>query len=544
MKTVYSFEDLPIEVNPKALFEQSSHEARSIVITKKVEILSRLILLGYDLQKIVESYLEMKVASNDIERINHITDTFNAYTDYVLTGDGLYLASRLKSELKKSIVIFEATVKEKIVPLYSLEKLISAFSEDDSVNYGIQREFWNIDLLEDLSLKLRKRDLDENTVLGWHYVALFDFFNNSFLGTVKSNRISYWEPSSQMPSTPIMNAFIKKYLPKEDHSKLNEDDELRKEYLIQYAKKIIEILWFNKPLFDEPIFLIRCNYKDNPGKDLIPYFYENNIVSICIQDFEKEDQDYYNKLIEGKKVHNNKLNYISRFIQLAKEVKKNDVLVIVSYLGLDTKIGLIKKGTEIVCDEKSNAIFYCLKLKSVYCTPIGFEQINSIDLTSYPILKSIIPQQVTISAVNQRKNNVYSIYYGIEYPVELCQMTNSAVEMMCMEWLRSKYSPDTFRIECQLIRTGGNYADVDILGIDKLNFIVAGQVSFTNDKYLLLKKVAKLNSFKAHRKMIFSMVYEPNVDYIDECKNIYIGDVWTDFNSDKVYKHFVERLLS
>ena len=106
MKTNYSFEDLPIEVNPKALFQQSSHEASAIPREKRIHILSRLVLLEFDLTLIVDDYLEIKDAKDDIERINHITDTFNSYSDFIITGRGLEFPSRLKSELKKSIKNF------------------------------------------------------------------------------------------------------------------------------------------------------------------------------------------------------------------------------------------------------------------------------------------------------------------------------------------------------------------------------------------------------------------------------------------------------
>jgi len=319
------------------------------------------------------------------------------------------------------------------------------------------------------------------------------------------------------------------------------DDELRKKYLRNFAKKVIEVLWFNKPLFNEPVYLIRCNYKNEPGKSLIPNFYLKNIVSICIQENEKIDQRYFDDLILGMKFpNNNELTYISRFINIAKEVEKHDVIVIATYAGLNPKIGLIKKGSKITCIENAKAKFYCLTLESVYCTPKGFKQLDSVDLTSYPILKSIIPQQVTISPVNKRKSNVYSIYYGVRYPVELNQLTESAIELMCMEWLRSDFAPDTFRIVYQIIKTGGNYADIDILGVCNEDKVVAGQVSYTEDIKLVSKKINKLKSFNADKRLIFSMICRPD---IDECMNINIGDVWKDFYASPTYKSYIERLL-
>ena len=542
MKTNYSFEDLPIEVNPKALFQQSSHEASAIPREKRIHILSRLVLLEYDLTLIVDDYLEIKDAKDDIERINHITDTFNSYSDFIITGQGLEFPSRLKSELKKSIKNFVSIVCEKITPYFSLEKLLISYIENDKVTYEAQKEFWNVDIDKDISAKIKKRDLEESTQGLWQYANLYEFFKFSLLGQLYSNRISYLEPNNFLPN--IVNAYIKKFFPEEEHEKLQVDEDIRRKYILNFVQKIIEVLWFNKPFFDEPIYLVRCNYKNEPGKSLVPYFHEENIVSICIEENEKEDQLYYNQLLSGEKVKNNdKLVYISRFIKLSKEVEKQDVIVIGTYIGLNPKLGLIKKGTQIACIEKPNSKFYCLKMESVYCLSKSLQRLNTIDLKTYPILNSLIPQQVTISPVNKRKNNVYSIYYGIKYPVELNQLTESAIEMMCMEWLRSDFAPDTFKIIYQIIKIGGNYADIDIFGVGNEEQKIACQISYTDNRDMVTKKINQLKAYPADKRMIFSMLYQPEKNYVDDCKNIYIQDVWNDFYSSPVYRKYLENLL-
>ena len=183
-------------------------------------------------------------------------------------------------------------------------------------------------------------------------------------------------------------------------------------------------------------------------------------------------------------------------------------------------------------------------MKSVYCTPNWSEEFNSIDLRTYPILKSIIPQQVTISAVNQRKSAIYGIYYGVKYPLDLSLMTDSAIEVMCTEWLRSRFANESYQICYQIIRTGGNYADVDILGANSHNKIVAAQVSSTTDINLVIKKIEKLNAFSSDEKIMFSMVHRPDLKSINGCRNISIGDVWNEFYSDLYYKVMLERLAT
>lgn len=346
-----------------------------------------------------------------------------------------------------------------------------------------------------------------------------------------------------MPATQIANVFIKKYLPVEDHESLKANAELRKERLYEFAEKIIRVLWLNEPLFEEPIYLVRCNYTEKSASEL-EYLYENNIVSICIQDEQTEDQDYFDALIKGNNPpYNNKLTYIQRFVNLVHLVKEQDVIVIASYLGKNPKIGLIKKGSDMFCREGSEFKLFCLKMKSVYCTPNWGKEFDSIDLRAYPILKSIIPQQVTISAVNQRRNAIYGIYYGVKYPLDLSLMTDSAIEIMCTEWLRSQFANESYRICYQIMRIGGNFADVDVLGANNQNKMVAAQVSNTTDINLVSKKIDKLNSFSSDEKIMFSMVHRSDLKEINGCRNIFIGDVWNDFYSDSYYKVMLERLV-
>jgi len=421
--------------------------------------------------------------------------------------------------------------------------LLIAYIEN-SRDYFTLSSAIGIDLNEDISNQLQEKDKREDSQPQWEYVKLYSWFKDVLIPDIRNNNIRYWLPSLQMPATQIANVFVKKYLPIEDHELLKANAELRKERLYEFTEKVIRVLWLNETLFEEPIYLVRCNYTGKSASE-IEYLYENNIASICIQDEETEDRDYFNDLINGNNpAYNNKLPYIQRFVSLADLAKEQDVIIIASYLGQNPKIGLIKKGSEMFCKEGDGFNLYCLKMKSVYCTPNWSEEFNSIDLRTYPILKSIIPQQVTISAVNQRKSAIYGIYYGVKYPLDLSLMTDSAIEVMCTEWLRSRFANESYRICYQIIRTGGNYADVDILGANNQNKIIAAQVSNTTDINLVCKKIDKLNSFSSDEKIMFSMVYRPDLKSINGCLNIFIGDVWNEFYLDLYYKVMLERLAT
>lgn len=547
------FEELSIVIKPKALFQAYSYEANQVEEEKRIEVLARIVYAGYNLNEVVSNYLQSKEALTDKIRKNEIINTLNNCTrtilDNVTEKDSCF--SKVKDlikifyddnepkKLQDAINAFVIAIKER----FSIRDLLIAYFEN-SQDYSDLSSAIGIDLGEEISTQLQEKDERENPQPLWKYVELYSWFKEVLIPDIQNNNVRYWLPSLEMPATQISNVFIKKYLPVEDHELLRANAELRKERLYELAEKIIRVLWLNEPLFEEPIYLVRCNYTEKSASEL-EYLYENNIVSICIQDEQTEDQDYFDALINGNNPpYNNKLPYIQRFVSLVDLVKKQDVIVIASFLGKNPKIGLIKKGTKMFCREGNEFKLYCLDMKSVYCTPNWGEQFDSIDLRTYPILKSIIPQQVTISAVNQRKNAIYGIYYGVKYPLDLSLMTDSAIEVMCTEWLRSRFANEKYRICYQIIRTGGNFADVDILGANNQNKIVAAQVSNTSDINLVSKKIDKLKSFSSDEKIMLSNVNRPDLEKIDDCRNIFIGDVWSDFYSDSYYKVMLERLVA
>lgn len=548
------FEELGVTIKPKALFQAYSNEANQVGVEKRIEVLAKIMYAGYNLKEVVDGYLQGKDARIDRARKNEIIDTFNLYSRTILDEiiEKGSCSPKIKSltkifyneenepkKLQDATNAFAIAIKER----FAIRDLLIAYIEN-SRDYFTLSSAIGIDLSEDISKQLQEKDERESTQPQWKYVELYSWFKDVLIPDIRNNNIRYWLPSLQMPATQISNVFIKKYLPIEDHELLKANAELRKERLYEFAEKAIRVLWLNEPLFEESIYLVRCNYTDKSASEL-DYLYENNIVSICIQDEETEDQDYFDTLISGNNPpYNNKLPYIQRFVSLADLAKEQDVIIIASYLGKNPKIGLIKKGSEIFCKEGDGFKLYCLKMKSVYCTPNWGEKFDSIDLRTYPILKSIIPQQVTISAVNQRKSAIYGIYYGIKYPLDLSLMTDSAIEVMCTEWLRSRFANESYRICYQIIRTGGNYADVDILGANSHNKIVAAQVSNTTDINLVSKKIDKLNAFSSDEKIMFSMVHRPDLKSINGCRNIFIGDVWNEFYSDLYYKVMLERLAT
>lgn len=561
MKTSNPFDDLKITVNQKGLFEAFCHEWNQIKLKKKISILAKIVHAGYDLNLVVEQYLYDKSAIEDRRRIYYIVSAFNLYSvkilesklDYCETINELaYISPKLEESIR-------AFYKDKFIPqslkdsidacvkiineAFSIREMLDLYSRKEE-DYKMFSYILDIDLDEDIGQKLYEKDEEEGNPTLWRYSELFSWFKHSLLSDLVHNRIKYIHPSNEMPCVQIYNAFLKKYYPVEDHQRLMEDEKFRKERLLDFSEKVVKVLWKNEPLFDEPVYLVRCNYTGKAASQ-IDNLYEENIVSICIEESEDIDQAYFDDLINDKNpAFNSSLPYVYRFVNLIKLVEKEDVIVIATYLGKLPKIGIIKKGSEMFSKNKNGYKLYCLQMKSVYCTPPQRGKLNSIDLRDYPILKSIIPQQVTISAVLKRKKAIYSIYYGINYPLELSLLSDMGIEIMCTEWLRSKFAKENIKICYQLLRTGGNYADVDILGVNSMNEVVASQVSNTADPKLIRKKIDKLLSFPSEEKIMFTLKYNPDFSEKKDYVNIFIEDVWEDFMKDEFYKKMLERLTN
>ncbi len=78
------FEELGVTIKPKALFQAYSNEANQVGMEKRIEVLARIIYAGYNLNKVVNEYLQGKDALTDKVRKNEIVDTFNIYTRKIL----------------------------------------------------------------------------------------------------------------------------------------------------------------------------------------------------------------------------------------------------------------------------------------------------------------------------------------------------------------------------------------------------------------------------------------------------------------------------
>lgn len=84
MKTTDPFEDLALEVTPKALLQGESTDAKKLGAQEALAVLKTIVSNDYDVLKMVRKYLREKNAQKDTGRITEIVNTFNSYSKAVL----------------------------------------------------------------------------------------------------------------------------------------------------------------------------------------------------------------------------------------------------------------------------------------------------------------------------------------------------------------------------------------------------------------------------------------------------------------------------
>ena len=327
-----------------------------------------------------------------------------------------------------------------------------------------------------------------------------------------------------------------------------------------------------------PVWLFRCNYIDNASKwpqyKDVTTFYEHNRCPITILFTETWDKYCYETLVNGKtedvswetyaQEHPNEKKvgiprYIKIFLNLAEEVKKQDVLVILEYKDdgkgtgnkPDKKIGIIRKGSKIETYRGDNYELFYLELEP-----------NSVITTQknqYTILNGLIPSNLTLGPINNREDAINELYHYIKgktpITLQLQNLPNEKIEDLCCEWLKSSHAKD-YKLEKVYVANGYlNFPVLDIMGKTFTNQVLVAQVSYTDNIGTIISKVKKLVMIDTDEHLMFSKLsYD---DFTQECKKrkedinnigrdvkyIPLATVWNDLYNDKTKKGFIENLF-
>lgn len=582
------FKHLSLRSTPKSLFERGTYEYDRLTTEEQITLLYLIVRQGYDLHRVVQNYLSTKEAGDDDGRKMRICDTFNHYTTTLLFAvmqqiearalqpeevlpDGLielfprFLGSDQRQStpdnLDEAIACFVAVVQHDTMTPYAsqyrneaarlaLRELIELYAKKpenptEEERYQELSSLLGIDLREDVNTtmaRLWKHYREQGAVqFALQLEHLYSEGRQVLQHAVATNEIDWDAPLTP----PFYQALLKKYFPIEERTALAAKEEFRHERILDFAEKIVRTIWKLEELFDESVFLFRVNFKqEHPPYEELDRLYRDNILPICIETREAADREAYNALMAGGKSAK-AAPYIARFVALVQELKKRDVMVVASYFGKGVKIGLLKRGDCVFDyhDPAGRYTLHCLRMKSVY---LGNDPTaDTIDLHAYPLMKSLIPQQITISPIRKRHLPIQIAYYGLQpyFTPDLSWLSDAAIEVMCAEWLRSPYAGESLRLNYQLLRTGGNNPDIDLLGIhcepSGAELRVAAQITSSKQTKTVQTKAERLKETPYEVKILFSGIDE---EMIVGCPNICLDRVWNDFAQDPIYRRLLERL--
>ena len=511
MRSSNAFETLGLTVNPKALFEDSCHEAHSITQDERILTLAHLVWAGYHIKDEAYRYLTEKQAPKGFERYNAVHSTLlSVGFDVMLRVHNRYHADKTDRDIVDLLDFIKSHEHWK-----KIRRLLADIGERPPYRPLLEPRNRG-------SIYHRIIDIDSRLELAtstssWSYQGLYNSWEQTTLKLLKEAK-SYnlpphieghlnpqiWDASTHRHSEL---ALAKKYFPAEDTELLKDNDKAWRERVLAFATKQAEAIWLQSPLFDEPVYVWYTNYTDKQALHT-DRLHKEAIVSICVQDYaqtgnDEGHQEYFDMLVAGKSMARPKKGkYIQDFISLANRVKEQDVLVVASYKGhQDLRIGLIKQGTEFYVEQYEGYRLYCFKLKSVYCTPRWGMLHASLNPADYPILKNLSPNSGTIHhVVNQRKRQaVYRAYYGIVYPYHYSLLSDEATEDMCKLWLTSEHAE---AYDLYLLRPapmyGGTTHIVDIWGISYGDTEILAQITTSNNTSLIEKKEKKLLTLSKH----------------------------------------------
>lgn len=562
-------------LNPKALFEQASHEGSSISGEERMNIFARMVWAGYHIKDEAYKYLSDKSSPKGDTRWEDVR--------FTLWSVGLDLIALLLDRVQKDrknqdtqnwIAVFKKYTKKGSISHLPFDQCADALEEMLRACFSMRellraylgerppyKPLLSVEIdLEDTHLARKHcEQIDSSLALDdlapfsfWTYQGVCASWYRTTLSLLKRAE-TYQLPNHiaehtnpQMwntpPCIPSELALAKKFFPEEDTELLKANKELWRERLLAYATKQAEVMYQQAPLFDEPVYLWYTNYTDKQALHT-NRLWEEGVVSICIQDYSQTGvdelhQEYFDALSAGEQmVRPKQARYIQDFITLANKVKEQDVLIVASYKGYkEVRIGLIKQGSEFYIEQYDDYRFYCFKLKGAYCTPRWGAIWDSVSPSEIPILKSLSQHRATIAhVVNQRRREaVYRAYYGILYPYNHNLLSDEATEDMCRIWLASDHA-EALYLPQPADMLGGTMPRVDIFGSHS-GILKFAQVTTSSDYDTISKKEDKLIGIGvegARYVMFANYMFGKDAEYWGEERyRISLERVWSDLYDD------------
>lgn len=220
-----------------------------------------------------------------------------------------------------------------------------------------------------------------------------------------------------------------------------------------------------------------------------------------------------------------------------QKIKKNGAIVVAQYARGKYIIGEVKKGSRLKFISSSKAKDF-KGLKS-----LKLHNIRTVTQRQRQMITMFKPMQSTLNPIRRGADYVRYAYGLIRFTPSLKNMHYKVQEVMCAEWLRSKYCPRGYRIEYLLTKIGQGMEAVDILGQTITRKKLYAQVTYSKSKRKVIKKLNALVKYSGGDgiNIIFSNADLPNQNHA--VIHIPLQQVWDDLYEDKKYKHMIREMI-
>ncbi|MBZ9652669.1 hypothetical protein [Psychroflexus montanilacus] len=516
-------EQLNLKHPLRTYLDDGSHEFSYTSLQEKINTLAKLVDKGFDLNDIVKYYNQQY----SLPGYKHIRDnlalTLKEYISYLTTGNKLdwKTISALKDASEKEIIkLLKELLKEFILSEYSATRLVLSYIDYKYHNkpeeYKKISEFLNIDFdtedaeakyLESVCLEngydeetLADIYFDYNESFQWDYLPLFELLKGNLLPILgeKDNEtytdfeddfLSLSESEIRKGPKSIIY-FLNKYL--RDKDRLKYDYEFRYSSTLKLAINLVEVLYFDKPLFDYNVFLIKNEFLRD---GLIDELFHNDQAALLVED-NFRDIEHNPETKNGEIYRKNKSRFIRLFDELNASLRYKDTLIVASYRGLnEVKIGLMSKGSQIT-EDPLNPKYRTLQLTKV----------KTLMKRKHVILDKIIRSRSMLSRIIDKSDYVTSKYYGKKPSIKYENLSLHSVKLMCMEWLRTELAPSQYRIKYLTKVSRQVMNNIDINGLTLDNKVVTAKVLFQDDREKIQKVLNQFHQSENTLNIVFSEI--------------------------------------
>lgn len=457
---------------------------------------------------IIKEYRKKYKDSKDKYILNQLKPTLQFLISHLRFGENLALKDFETQNLKKAISELKIELNKKTENKYSIKTLVENYLEEDEKKFKEENDFFKIDFNEDLTNKLKERDLRENRSFEESYTHLYNFLKSSLIPDYKNNNFQGYTIDMGMSyQTEYLVKFYLQHPNKEQYLKA-----------IQYA---VNIIYLEKEPYHK-FYLFRINFPEN---DIVQDFYNKNHIGVRFDT--KIDMEDWKNINEGQQP---KQQFAQRWNKLYLEVQENDVIVISSYKGFGFKVGIISQGTQFEKVGNQNEFYLIFQL----------EHTQEIDVDKFPFIQTLLPSNVTISPVKRKNYSLRKkIFPRIIVHIENYEFDDIALEIIASEWLRTDFAPEEYRLQYQLLKTGGNKKDIDIYGMTIKGEKLIAQVSSTNNAKTINNKIKKLEKYKGFKKLFF---FNSNDEKTYEYEIIDLKRIIVDLRKDDKYEILINEL--